>query len=104
MGTLKISNYSFPKMVKCTITAAEPSQPHTDWISSAFSPSLDGGKTFPPITKPPILTRRGTICPQAALDYVVASRADDTAHSPKGVVGKDVAKKEPSYAVGGIVN
>jgi hypothetical protein len=36
---------------------------------------------FPPFIMPTALSMRGAICPQAALDYVIFTRADGGAHA-----------------------
>jgi hypothetical protein len=54
-----------------------PSYHHTSWITQHFaSPPPDGSENFPVFIRPPALSRRGAMCPEALLDYADFSRAD----------------------------
>jgi hypothetical protein len=45
-------------------------------------PPLGRGEIFPSFIRLPVLSRRGAICPQAVLEYVVFSRVHDMACLP----------------------
>jgi hypothetical protein len=73
----------------------KPPFSHTDWISPAHYrkshgwtvPSLtDGARIFPQFIRPTDLSMWCVVFSQAALDYVVSSRADGVARLPERVV------------------
>jgi hypothetical protein len=68
---------------------------HTGWINPALYRESRGWNAPPPpgevgifplFIKTIALSMRGAICPQAALDYVVFSRADGVTRSPERIV------------------
>jgi hypothetical protein len=73
----------------CYLPQAAAGPPHAHRLGSDqySTPLLPGrGEIFPLLIRPPVLIRRGTICPQTALDCMVPYRAGDMACSPGGVV------------------
>jgi hypothetical protein len=58
----------------------------TESSQHSVLPSQGRNEIFPPFIKQPAFSKRGVIFPQALLDYVVPSRADDVACSPGGAV------------------